>query len=395
MLQNRNILCISNPLWEGDYAKTIVELMSIFARQNKVLYVDNPYTIKDLADGLRGKKKLPVKRALGLQKRLRKINLANQADVYVLTPPVILTINFLSKGALYSNLLKLNGWLVTRSIRKALRQLQMNDKLVNITAFNPSLGLVTGRKFNESLLIYHCYDAIEAANWMKKHGPWQEEAFMQMADAVITTSQGLYEKKKDFSRRCFLVKNAANIGLFSAVFSAEPARQNTVGYIGSIDDRVDYELLENVISSMPGTQFVFIGRTNYKAGEQKLRQLSNVTLAGAKSLQQLPALVSQFSAGIIPFLKNEFTKGIYPLKINEYLAAGIPVVTTNFGYLAEFENIVSIAASAENFTQMLVEEIANDSPEKRAARLHFAQQNSWEQRVEEISDIITLLEQQR
>lgn len=96
--------------------------------------------------------------------------------------------------------------------------------------------------------------------------------------------------------------------------------------------------------------------------------------------------------GIIPFAKNEFNKGVYPLKINEYLAAGLPVVTTDFGYLQDFENVIRIADSTEKFKAFTLEEINNDSAERKLQRLNFARQNSWEQRVEEISGIIEKLE---
>lgn len=392
MLTNRNILCISNPLWEGDYAKTIVELMKVLARKNKVLYIDNPYTVKDLIDGIRHKKGFPVKRSLGLEKRLRKIITETGEEVHVLTPPLTLTINFLPRGTMYKRLLQLNGWITTRSIKKALAELNMNDNLIDIVAFNPGIGMHTGRNFNEKLLIYHCYDAIEAANWMKKHGPWQEKEFMKKVDATIVTSQGLYEKKKNFTKNCFLVKNAVNIDLFKKAFNPEIHNKKTVGYIGSIDDRLDYVLLEHVISSMPDVEFLFVGRIVDENGEKILRKFSNVKLEGAKPVSALPGYLSRFSLGIIPFAKNEFTKGIYPLKINEYLAAGVPVVTTDFSYLNEFENVARIASSKELFKNFIEEELATDTLEKKKQRLAVAESNSWEQRVEEISDIITKLE---
>lgn len=97
--------------------------------------------------------------------------------------------------------------------------------------------------------------------------------------------------------------------------------------------------------------------------------------------------------GIIPFAKNEFNKGVYPLKVNEYLAAGLPVVTTDFGYLQDFEDVIRIADSTEKFKTFTQEELSTDSAEKKLHRLNFARQNSWEQRAEEISNIIEKLEQ--
>ena len=395
MLENRNMLCISNSSWEGDYAKTIVELMSVFAKKNKVLYVDNPYTIKDLLDGIQKKKKIPFKRVLGFEKRLKKIATDYNSEIYVLMLPVTLTINFLPKGTLYNTLLNFNGWLITRSIRKYLKQLDMNHELINITAFTPAIGMVTAGKFNEKLLIYHCYDAIEAATWLKKHGADHEKEFMQVADAVVVTSQGLLEKKSALAKACYLVKNAANINLFKSAFKQELTTKKVVGYIGSIDERLDYDLLSYAIGNTPAIQYVFIGRVVDKKGEQLLRKFPNVSFEGAKSLRDLPGYVKNFSLGIIPFAQNEFNKGIYPLKINEYLAAGLPVVSTNFSYLADFTDVIHISNTKEEFKNFIEQEIATDSLQKKQERLAVAVNNSWEQRVEQFSDIIKQVEENK
>lgn len=379
-------------LWEGDYAKTIAELMKVFAQKNKVLYVDNAYTIKDMFDGMSGKKSIPFKRAFGFENRLRKIKIDATTHIYVLTPPVVLTINFLPKSFIYKLLLKFNGWLIRKSIQRSLHQLNMTNDLINITAFSPAIGVANGRKLKEKTLIYHCYDAIEYANWLKKHGAWLEKEFMQIADAVIVTSLRLYEKKKPLSRSCFLVKNAANIELFHEGFNPVISAKKTIGYIGSIDDRLDYDLLEFLIRSMPDVDFIFVGRLVDKKGEQILRQFNNVKLEGAKDIQQLPGYLKDFSLGLIPFAKNDFNKGIYPLKINEYLAAGIPVVSTNFSYLDEFKDIISIAETKEEFKSFVEDELLNDSIEKKNTRVKVAKQNSWEHRVDQISDIINSLE---
>jgi Glycosyltransferase len=392
MLNGRNILCISNPMWEGDYAKTIVELMSVAARYNTVLYVDNSYTLKDLLAGLAKRRPLPFKRIFGLEPRVRKLPVDHNASVYVLTTPPVLPINFLKEGALFRALLKVNGKIITRSIKKALKKLDIEKDLVNIVAFNPMVGVVCGRKFNEKLLIYHCYDDIGSAEWLNRHGARLEKQFMNMADATIVTSEGLLRKKSLLTPACFLVKNAANTGLFKAAFSAHPANSKIVGYVGSIDKRLDYDLLEDLVSSLPGKRFVFVGRVTYETGAERLKQFPNVVFMGAKKVQELPALIASFEVGIIPFLKNEFTAGIYPLKINEYLAVGIPVVSTNFGYLQDFSNIISIIDTYDGFRAAVLAASISDESALRLQRLSFAEQNSWHKRMEELSEVIGKLE---
>lgn len=388
------MLCISNMMWEGDFANTVVGLMRVFARKNTILYVENPFTIKDFIDGLLGRRKIPFKKLLGLQSRLKTVRLEDGATVQVLTLPLTFSINFLPDVWLYRWLLRLNGQIIVRSIRKHLKLLNMEKDLINITAFNPAIGCVTGGKFNEKLLIYHCYDMIEAAMWMKKHGPRHEREFMRMADATIVTSQGLLEKKRKFCNVCLLVKNAADVDLFQRAFPQKPSNGKIVGYIGSVDHRLDYDLLEYVITRTPHITYTFIGRLVDKKGKASLLKKANVRMEGPKSLAELPAYVRDFSLGLIPFVRDRFTQGIYPLKINEYLAAGLPVISTDFGYLDDFEGVIGIAKTREEFLSFMLKELESDTMEKKEQRHAFASSNSWDNRVEQFSEFIQTLEKQ-
>ncbi|HEY0058028.1 MAG TPA: glycosyltransferase [Flavisolibacter sp.] len=392
MIEARNILCISTPAWEGPYASTTVQLMKELGSQNKILFVNNPFTLKDVADGIKKKKTVPVKKVFGFKSRLKIFPGTHNGSVYVLTPPMVLTVNFLPKGYWHRAVMNFNGWLLKQTIRKYLKKLDMEEELVHLVSFNPALGLELGRQFNEKLLLYLCYDEISAAPHLKKHGIWQEERFAKMADATIVTSQGLLDRKKHIAKNCYLVRNGANFGLFSKGFNAEIGSKKVIGFIGGIDRRLDYPLLEHLISSMPEAEFRFVGRINFQEGADRLRKFPNVVLSGSRPLAELPEMVRHFSVGIIPFKLSDFIKTVYPLKINEYLAAGVPVVTTNFSYLNDFASVVRIAENKEEFCSFVIEEALNDSVEKKRARQELAKLNSWEHRAEELSQIITKLE---
>ena len=132
MITNRNIVCFSTPPWEANYASTTVQLMRELAKHNKVLFVNNPFTIKDVVDGLKKKKQVPVKKVFGFKERLKIIPVGNGRDVYVLTPPMVLSIQFLSKGFLYHMLLQWNGWRVRRTVNRYLKQLGMQQHLISL-----------------------------------------------------------------------------------------------------------------------------------------------------------------------------------------------------------------------------------------------------------------------
>lgn len=396
MLNNRNILCISGTEWHGNYIKAVVELMKVLSADNKILFVENAYTYKDALAGVRDKNKIDFIQALGLKSRISQIHPEHGGTVYLLTPPLVFPVSFLPAGKMYEVFLSFNGWLLRRSIRKALKQLDMNHELINFVSFNPGMGVKVGRRFNEKTLIYHCYDEVKgAAYWLSKHGVRLEQQFLKMVDATIVTSKGLYASKHAETKRCFVVNNAVKASLFRQGFNpdVDPSKK-IIGYVGSVDDRLDLEILSYLFTNMPDATFTFVGRIISERAGAALKKFKNVKLEGAKSPELLPAYSKQFSVGIIPFIKDEFTKGIYPMKINEYLAAGLPVVSTDFSDLSDFEEVIKIADNKEDFLKYLLAEINSDTTAKRQSRLAIAEGNTWGKRAEELSDVIEEVERE-
>jgi len=160
----------------------------------------------------------------------------------------------------------------------------------------------------------------------------------------------LRDEKSSLNKKIFVVKNGVDTKLFK-VADQNPAlktNQVVVGFVGSLDSRIDYKLLERLIRNSSEFHFRFIGRIVDETFNE-LRSLPNVEWIAPVSYAELPSLIQDFDIGIIPFVKSPFTKKIYPLKINEYLAMGKPVVMTSFAKLPEFDSIVKTADSPEEF----------------------------------------------
>lgn len=387
-MSRRDIICIGNPTWEGDYAKSTVQLLSELARDHRILYVDYQFTLKDIGTTLFGKQHAPVSRMLGLSSRLRKLPLTNGASVHVLTPPPIAPVNWINSSALYHSAQSMNAAVILTSILSAVKKMEMKDPIV-INAFNPSLGIHLAGKLDESLLVYYCYDNISAAGWIGRHGADSEKKFAKQADCIITSSVELTNRFTEHREKTFVVKNGVDFSLMSQGFSTvQQKQQRTIGYIGSIDERVDYDLLDHVIGSMKEHRFRFIGRSTQNGFVERLRNHENVELLGAHPVRSLPGFLNDMDVCIIPFAKNEFNRSVYPLKVNEYLAAGKPVVMTDFAELPEFCGVVHSASTKEEFADLITLAIASDSDEHRMLRRDFAQYHSWTHRAKDLSSII-------
>lgn len=368
--------------------KSTVQLMTALAEHNRVLYVDYPFSLKDLALTALGRQQAPVGRMIGASPRLRTLTPKPGVEVHVLTPPPVLPVNGLPEGSLHTGLLTVNARIVERSIRDAMAHLGMQTPIV-INAFNPYLGLPLVDRLGEQMRVYYCYDEISAAGWNSKHGTGLEAALIARSDVVITTSRPLQESRSALNAACHVVENGVDFELFHEAYAHWPEdNRPRVGFIGSLDARVDFRLLETVCAAAPDIEFVFVGRILEEAACRKLERLDNVTFLGPKRPEELPDVLAGFHVGIIPFVRDEFTRNIYPLKINEYLAAGRPVVMTDFAQLDEFAGMVSKADGPEAFLAALRAELMMDTASRRAERARLAEANAWPARAQRFGEIL-------
>lgn len=384
------IVCVGFPRWEGtDYLSSTVQLMGELARHHRVLYVDYPFTYKDLWGKDAG---VPRAAIQGKAPALQERTLAHGGKVQLLRLPPFIPANFLRTNLAYDAVLAWNAQRAGRAIRQALKQLAWEHPVV-INAFNPALGNALAGKLEEQLLAYYCYDEISAAPWIARHGARHEQQFLAKVDVTIVSSQGLYDQKKESTPAITLVKNGVNLDVFKPT-GQRPADLPTgpvIGYVGSVDDRLDYKLLAAIALNHPEASLVFVGRIMAEQTVRQLGRLPNVYLLGSKPVEQLGDYLAAFSVGLIPFVKNDLTAGIYPLKINEYLALGLPVVSTSFADLSDFTGFIEEAADTATFLKATERALSGHAPADPTARRNFAAGNSWQGRAEKLAT--TLAEQ--
>lgn len=373
----KTIVCHSFPAWDTPYVKSTIELLKQLSKDHRVVMIDYHYTLKDLFFN----KFAPVKRILGLESRIRSIQTESGWIEVISTPPVM-PINWIRNEKLFGLAAKLNSWLVRKTIKKQLKKLGV-FKYTLINAFNPVYGLHSVKTFNPQKSIYYCYDEISGTEWSGKHGAAYEQKFMPLVDEVICTSSKLQENKAPLAKEVKFIPNGVNLDIFLAPHN-EKSNGHTIGYIGAIDSRIDFDLIDYCASKLPEYVFEFYGPV-----KTELPQLpKNVKFLGAVAQNALPEKIQNFEAGLIPFVKNKLTEAIYPLKTNEYLAMGKPVVATNFSDLSDFSKVAEVVDSKEEFLNAIKKSIKYNSRIKTQKRIDFAKQNSWENRAKEFARVI-------
>ncbi|MEP0712718.1 glycosyltransferase [Algoriphagus sp.] len=366
----KTIICHSFPAWDTPYIKSTLELITRMAKSHRVIFLDYSYTLKDLI----ANKHAPKQALLGKAKGKRLISTDfGQVEVYNSRP--MIPVNWVSNPLLFRVIMMLNAFIQSFTIQSILKTIDPEEtELIN--AFNPVYGHFTAKYWQGLPASYYSYDNLAATHWSGKWGAIYEERFLAEVNRVIVSSHGLVEKFRGKHPNVKCVKNGVNLANFNQP-TTEKTYSKTIGYLGAFDDRVDLELMQRVAQAYPDYAVEILGELKIP-----IKSLpTNLHFLGAKPQDQLNDLLKNWDAALIPFVKNEFTKNIYPLKINEYLAAGKPVISTDFADLEEFKGLIKVAQTQEEFMELIAKEIRYNNRVKISKRISFARQNSWEART--------------
>jgi glycosyltransferase involved in cell wall biosynthesis len=221
-----------------------------------------------------------------------------------------------------------------------------------------------------------------------------ENELIDHVDVLVTTSEALLKCKQARRSDAVLVRHGVDYDRFAQAWRSPPPRPEDLapipgpilGFFGLIDFWIDVTLLARVARLRPDYSFVLIG--DCKSDVSRLRQLPNVYLPGRRRHEDLPAYCAAFRAGLLPFVRTPMTRNVNPIKMYEYLAAGLPVVSTPLPEAERYLGPITIAETPETFAQACDAAIATVSPGKREAISRTVEGESWESRVELLSNII-------
>lgn len=397
MLKGESIVCLSITPWETHLPSSGHYLMREFARDNRVLFVDRPLSVKDLWTHRQNPEMAArASRTLRRAPPLRSWEIAGR-DGWVLTPPATLPINGLESGALYGGGFAANARLLRRSVREAMKDLDMRAPILWISYELPMGAGLVGT-LGERLSVYHCFDEVQGEPYLARHGPDLEDILFARCDVVFASSRKLAQDRQARRPDILYVPNGVDFASFHQAMDPRldvPPEIRAIpfpriGYLGNLESRVDYALIERVALARPDWSFVLVGPSEgfWREKLAILSKLANVYVLGKRPPDAAPAILKGFDAAIIPFVRSPQTEAIYPLKLNEYLAAGKPVVMTPFASLREFEDLAWVASGAGDFIAALEEALRPTDEETLRRRWRVAQENDWAGRATVIGQVL-------
>ena len=385
-LQGRDIVCVGFADWDTDLQTNQHHLMKRLARENRVLFVESL--------GLR-RPQIAGRDVKRIARRLvRGLRGAREVDgLHVLSPLVL---------PLHTNPLarRINGWLLPALVRRAARRLGMDEP--TLWAYVPQAEVLLDA-LQPEIVIYHCVDDMAAQQGIDGPGfRASEQRFAARADLVLASAPALAERLGKIASNVLYVPNVADVELFSSALRDGPVDAGMahlpnprIVFTGAlVRTKLDMELLLALAESRRDWSFALVGPIgpgDPRADMSALAAQPNIYLLGPRPYEELPSVLRGADAGLIPYAINELTKSIFPMKVYEYLAAGLSVIATPLPALAGIEEVAT-AADATGIAALIEEALAEDTPERKAARARKAETHSWELRLEEIGAAIAALE---
>lgn len=265
--------------------------------------------------------------------------------------------------------------------------------------FEPHHMTTLARVFGGFYSVYDCVDYYQelGTDWKKS-----EDVLLREADVVVFNSQTLYKQhwiKRPEASVVPLGFSQAPFRMVTRKIVKTNFKGRTIGYIGGINYRLDFDLLFSLLRVSKDYKFVFVGpiQLNLIPGEdqtrvriEKLWRLPNVQYLGNYPKEKIAQVIVNFDICIIPYdLRYAFNRYCYPMKLLEYFYLGKPVVATPIQELTNIRFGVRLARTAHDFRIEMKQIFQTGWPNSiQAAQRKHAQSHTWERKLEAISRIL-------
>ncbi len=352
------------------------------SKHRKVLFVSPPFYIYDL---LNKNPKKPMEHS-----GLTQIN----PNLYTFVHSKLLFTNYRSK--------LLNDLFLRLRIKKLLSVIKkLKFSNYSLIIWHPSFVRMLDY-FKPKKTIYYVYDQYRGyvGGNLSVQDP-KEIELLSKTDITFVLSTELFKDKSRYTKNIHHLANAVDFDSFhKAGGAAAPIPKDIseipkprIGYIGTINEKVDLELIEYMTSRRAHWNFVFIGRENFQKTDRKqlflqLIDKPNFYWLGHKPYNEVPNYINGLDICLMCYIINDWTFYGDPSKMHEYLALGKPVIATGLEAIKVHSNVIDIPEDKKGWLIAIEERLRETSEEIRKTRIKVSSQNSYEARIKKFLSLV-------
>jgi hypothetical protein len=152
-----------------------------------------------------------------------------------------------------------------------------------------------------------------------------------------------------------------------------------IGFVGNLEAKIDIDLIQKIADEFKDALIVLVGSTHAYPKVRELQSYQNISMFGVVPYENVSAIVSKFSVGIVPHKKMEMTKNMNPLKVFVYASNNIPVVSTKINNI-ETDDLILMSENNEEFLINIKKALNIETSNFK----NFVQKNSWKSRLDEV-----------
>lgn len=358
--------------WDAPWQR-YQHLATAFSKQNKVIYCEPPVSIKYLLKNPRGL----YKKLVGILQIKKQI----AENLFVLNSPVILP--FGNRSHIINCINQFIILLLAKILVKDFKE-KRNLCLWISDAIHYNLIEWLSPKIS----VYDCTDAFFFQDSKKQafHDKLRHRIIIK-SNISFFTSQLYLDEGRKYSHNCHYVPNGVDTKNFKKRHFPIPNEMKNInrpilGFVGSLDSRIDQDLINEILIKKPNFSLVFVGPIIRNLGEFK--NGNRVFLLGKKSYREIPNFINQFDVALIPYRPKK-AQAVYPVKLHEYLILGKPVVSTNIREIRQFSDVVYIGNNKNEFIEKIKLALNEQDINEKKKRIETAVKNTWTDRLRKVN----------
>jgi glycosyltransferase involved in cell wall biosynthesis len=257
--------------------------------------------------------------------------------------------------------------------------------------YDPMAVTAFAGHMNERAIVYDCMDELSLFRGSPPEMMRRDRELLAVADIVFAGGPKIAKAKRELNANCFSFGCGVDAKHFARAKEAIlPLPQDIAhlpgpiyGYIGVVDERIDYDLLAALADSTDGS-VVMVGPWT-KVDPATFPQRQNLHWLGGRDYADLPAYAKGFSVCLMPFALNKATEFINPTKALEYMATGKPIIATAVeDVVMQFSDVVTIAEAPEDFIAQAARHSIRPDQQRIKRGFALVRRNSWESIVRQL-----------
>lgn len=267
-----------------------------------------------------------------------------------------------------------------------------------IAWFYTPMALPLIKSLAPRLVVYDCMEELAAFRHAPRQLSQRESALLKLAQVVFTGGPSLYRAKRLRHPNVHCVPSSVNVEDFRQARDASvdhPFQMQLphprLGYLGVLDERLDYEILATLARQRPHWQIVLVGPIA-NLDPALLPRAPGIHYAGLRSYAELPRFLAGWDLCLLPFLRNDATRYLSPNKLLEYMAAQKPIVSTPLADIEQpYGDAVYLGAEPDAFVAACDRALYADDAERERRFAHMREAlrgTSWDETVARMEELM-------